>query len=332
MANKKFINATNKIFQEEQKFRYCCAPIKHGTQCNGNIIKAHSISICLGLKNIKDMNNEVYSIRNHGNIHSLYKAQGVFSEQKINIKSASTARMFCQTHDKEIFQPIEDQDFIINKKNCFLLAYRSVCLEFFKTNKKISVPQLKQYDISILKNKLDNFLIHEEFDQLNHYIFEVKCNNLLTSSIYTPCVNFKNKIIQDAESKNALIPVIVNSIRINSTGYIIFSFEKEHTNFIEEDYLKKLISLPIFKQSQVLTNIFFKIFENIFWNIAWWENLDKKRKLELFNYMQPLQTTTKPCSFDDMEEIMNRNNNRFAKILTSEDTPGFYVQKGYYLK
>lgn len=331
MVNKEIINAANKILQEEQKIKYCCAPTKHNIQCKGNILKAHSISMCLGLKKIKDKNNEVYSIKNYGNLHSLNHNQGVFSVQKINIKSASTARMFCQTHDKDIFQPIEDHDFIINEKNCFLLAYRSVCLEFFKTNEKSFIPQLKKADISILKNELDNFLVNKKFDQLGHYIIEVKNNNLLTSSIYTPCVNFQNQIIQDANSENVLIPVIVNSIRTGDIGYIIFSFRIKDINFIE-NYLKGLISLKNFKQSQVLTNIFFKNFENNFWNISWWDALDKKRKHELYNYMQPLQTTAIPKAFDDMKKIIDRNNKRFTKILRTQDTPGFYVQKGYYLK
>lgn len=325
------IQEANIIIQNEHKIKYCCAPSTHDTQCKGNIIKAHSISKCLGLNEIKNQHSEVYYLKPYSNLYSLEKAQGKFLIEKINIKSASTASMFCQIHDKNLFQPIEDKEFIINKENCFLLTYRSVSLEFFKTNNKSFIPSSKQNDISTLKDKLDYFLIHNEFDQINHYIIEVKENNLLTSSIYTPCVNFQNQIIQDANSDDNLIPIIINSIRTGKKGYIIFSFEKNNTNFIEK-YLKGLISLPNFKQSQVLTNIFFKTFENNFWNISWWDKLEKKRQNELLNYMQPLQTTDTPKSYVDFAQIIERNNRRFNKVLKRSDQPGFYVQQGYYLK
>lgn len=154
-----FRNNIYKAQEEALNKKTCYIPKEYKTKFSSpcdknNIIKAHSVSECLGLHHIMDEKKEVYEIpRLHA--HSLHKNNGNYVIESVHINNASTQRMFCGHHDAEIFKPAETPPFIPNQEVCFLLAYRSVCLNIFLEDTENGiVGEDKKNKISILKKNL----------------------------------------------------------------------------------------------------------------------------------------------------------------------------------
>jgi hypothetical protein len=101
--------------------------------CNDFPIKSHSLQKSL-LKSIADNTNHIKRIT----INAEFKVNGQFTinEENIGINEASTFAGFCNKHDAEIFAPIETNNIdLTNNEHLFLLLYRSICREYYESNK-----------------------------------------------------------------------------------------------------------------------------------------------------------------------------------------------------
>lgn len=279
----------SKIHKEHQKVRgikYCCAPVDYSQECSDKIVKAHSISKCLGLNEIKNADGQVMSIKLNDNTYTFEESGGIISVIEQHINSASTGNFFCSEHDKKFFSSIEDQEFQLNFKSCFLLAYRSTCMEYFKRRNDFLVDSVKVRDIEVLKEKMDKIFIEKKYELMDHYVFEVEDARLLTSMAYTPVVNFKGVTIQKEFDHNSVLkPVIVNVVKQKDREYIIFSFLQEDRPFFN-NFIDGLLIPNKNKQAIMLTNYMFKIFENLHWCELWWNSLLERRRKELLDYIQ----------------------------------------------
>lgn len=303
MINQKLRSDLYKEHEKAKSIKYCCAPVDHSKECSNKIIKAHTISKCLGLNEIKDERGKVMSIQLKNNTYTLEKSGGVIPVVEQHINSASTGNFFCSVHDKEFFSPIEDEKFQLNFHSCFLLAYRSICMEFFKRSNDFLVDSVKKQDIAVLKGKVDNIFIKEEYELMGHYIFEVENARLLTSMAYTPVVNFKGITIQDEYDYNRpLKSVIVNVVKQKNREYIIFSFLQEDCQFFN-NFIDGLLIPNKNKQAIMLTNYMFKIFENLHWCKLWWDRLSKSRRKELLDYIQIYGSTALVKKYDIHSKI-----------------------------
>lgn len=107
--------------------KVCSVPEPSKSQCSKKIIKAHSVSKSSSLKEIAI----------DGHVLTIFKASRAsnsaleFEPKKIGINNASTFTGFCSFHDKNIFSPIENEEFKVTKANCFLVSYRAVAREAF---------------------------------------------------------------------------------------------------------------------------------------------------------------------------------------------------------
>lgn len=286
MINQEVRSEVHKAHQKIKGIKYCCAPVDNLKQCSDKIVKAHSISKCLGLNEIKNADGRVMSIKLNNNTYTLEESRGVIPVVEQHINSASTGNFFCSEHDKKIFSPIEDQEFQLNFKSCFLLAYRSTCMEYFKRRNDFLVNPVMVRDIEVLKIKMDEILIKEKYELMDHYVFEVEDARLLTSMAYTPVVNFKGVTIQNEHDYNSVLKsVIVNVVKQKDKEYIIFSFLEEDRPFFN-NFIDGLLIPNKNKQAIMLTNYMFKIFENLHWSKSWWDGLLERRRKELLDYIQ----------------------------------------------
>jgi len=104
----------------------CGVPESQKTDCSGKIIKAHTVS----KKFLK-------SIAENGKLLGIPKLSATpnepsFEYKDLGINQASTFTGFCSYHDREIFSEIENKEIIFSKKQCSLLAYRSIVMELYK--------------------------------------------------------------------------------------------------------------------------------------------------------------------------------------------------------
>jgi SEC-C motif len=99
-----------------------------GNVCGEPAINSHTVPTKM-LKQIA-RNGHVYC--HSGSVQDLEKNQGRLSVKSIGVNHASALRVFCRTHDNDVFIPLEQGPFVGSHVQCFLLAYRSICHEFFR--------------------------------------------------------------------------------------------------------------------------------------------------------------------------------------------------------
>jgi len=118
------------------------------SKCSEKIIKAHSIQNNKILSSLS-VNGEVVVLQLNAELESLN-----FKGQEIGKKIATIFSGFCSYHDKTVFQPIEDIDYINNEEQNFLFAYRTFAYEYHKKLEQINAFRILVRNIpSILKNK-----------------------------------------------------------------------------------------------------------------------------------------------------------------------------------
>ena len=197
-------------------------------ECFGKIVQAHSIQNNRFLKKIsKDGNIFEFSlgVSEDNSLMSSFK--------KIGRKSFSTFRGFCQKHDKELFQPIEDKDYSETQEQNFLFAFRAFAKEFH-TKKQVSLTYknliteiennpdinnfiLKIFSLKLLNNEEISLKIFQE--ELKFFKKEIKEKTF--NGLYT------YKIILNKE-----YPIVSNSAFI---PYLNVNFEDV---FTEQEYEK----------------------------------------------------------------------------------------------
>jgi len=122
MMNRKFKERFNKL-KKDCMWKAC---FHKDENCSEKIIKAHSIQNNRVLNKISE-NGHVYMFDAHIDYN-----QGLVTKMKEEGRGkATTFTGFCGYHDKKIFEPIEDYDFVPgNKEQEFLYAYRALAKEY----------------------------------------------------------------------------------------------------------------------------------------------------------------------------------------------------------
>lgn len=108
--------------------KYCLHPGASENECNGYIVKAHTIQRSGGLSKIAE-NGHVLAFR--PNMKTLIETGGKILPKPLGIRKASTFTGFCEYHDSSTFERIEKHPFKTEKEQCFLLSYRALCRELF---------------------------------------------------------------------------------------------------------------------------------------------------------------------------------------------------------
>ncbi|MFN3019320.1 hypothetical protein ACK1CN_25610 [Vibrio coralliilyticus] len=94
------------------------------SSCQGKIIKSHSIQRSKILQKISD-NGKVSVLSPKVSPEKMF-----FDFDLEGTKKFSTFTGFCAHHDKTVFQPIEDKEFVGDREQMFIYAYRSASKEY----------------------------------------------------------------------------------------------------------------------------------------------------------------------------------------------------------
>jgi len=266
---KKVLN--NKI--KKGKIKECL--LKETGECQGKIISAHSIQNNRYLNKISKKGKVIIIKIENNEVKFLEEGR----------KRFSVFTGFCQKHDKEIFQPIEDIDYISSDEQKYLYVFRSLAREFH-TKKEILNIYSKQIEenpnLFLLKNIKKNHLkdlesIKKEFELIYNELSIKKYESLIikeyilekeylvvTNGAFIPRTNSKNEYIFDSytdESINNgnLDPVIfLNVFPLKNKTYILLSFFKKYEKILNplildiEKNKKREISSLIIKHCEVI--------------------------------------------------------------------------------
>src|ERR1700682_1261939 len=117
------------LAEDERRTRQAvCLPPSAPGECEGKIIKAHTIQRAGGLTRIA-RKGHVYAAK--GDLGTLKKTGGVIPFALLGINDASTFTGFCARHDTDLFRPIETEKFTASQEQLFLYCYRPSCREMY---------------------------------------------------------------------------------------------------------------------------------------------------------------------------------------------------------
>lgn len=114
-------------FHAAQKMGVCLYPRSVSESCSTRPIKAHTIQRRGGLAAIAENGHVISAKRGY---EKIFKNEGQLVPEEVGIANASTFMGFCAGHDNELFEPIEKNDFQLDHRAAFLLAYRAIAYEY----------------------------------------------------------------------------------------------------------------------------------------------------------------------------------------------------------
>ncbi len=217
----------NKTFKDSYRKKYCSVPDILKGECENKISEAHSVARSFLRKISQD--GHVYAF-NLSSPSITIKNRGKIELKKIGINDASIFTGFCSKHDDSIFKNIEkNNDFKGSKEECFLHAYRTLCMEYFnrqcsidfsnsniitklysgrtpseqmflqknnaqyKAGLNVGMNYLKKY-----KSDFDNMLESKDFDNFNSLVLKFeKIPTVMASGMTKPIYDFNGNFIQD---------------------------------------------------------------------------------------------------------------------------------------
>lgn len=107
--------------------RECSCPVDWKHQCNGDIVRAHSLSRRSALGAVTESGHVFSLVPDWGRL--FHNDRFVFRNK--SARDASTFTGFCGYHDRVIFLPLDTSDFDGSLELTFLSAYRTLCREIF---------------------------------------------------------------------------------------------------------------------------------------------------------------------------------------------------------
>jgi len=138
----------------------CFVPCALKSECEGKIIRAHTVSKSSSLKTIAD-DSHVLCYTKPDLFNMTREKPPTIALRREGINKASTFTGFCCYHDKALFSCVEDQIFTGTKEQVFALLYRSLAFEKFK-----KIQQYKSAKANIFckgelhKRRTDEFFIN----------------------------------------------------------------------------------------------------------------------------------------------------------------------------
>lgn len=301
-----------KQFRSEFSYQICSCPEQLHPECSSKIIKAHTVPKSSSLKTIS-RNGHVYGL--NMSLESINRQKGKLRPELIGINKASTFTGFCKIHDNSLFAPLEKQEFVGNKEQCFLLTYRSFSREYYtkaalanlsETRKNLDrgKPLDHQYeiqsdglalDIGALTGVMDNeyhkqffdeVLISQDFDKSHALVFKLDdAPPVMASGAVNPDFDFEGKQIQDLLMLDVRPDLIsLNSFYDGKHGYIVFSW-LEHCSESASKLLSSLQGKPQEIRLTLIVQYMFSNFENVFISPDWWEELSTEQQDIIVNIM-----------------------------------------------
>lgn len=291
-----------KVVRKQRAEKICLHPDQH--QCQGKIIKAHTISKSAALKQLAiDGHILMFSGDDHRTIAATF-AQGYAEPIKVGINKASTFTGFCSYHDDKAFQLVDDPEAILNIKEATLLSFRTFAREFYAKKGAIAAYELLLKedhggrDVSLLKHHMDsnkaglNDLLDEapaffsfiktgiiEFDFMR-FSFDGDLA-IACSGGFFPEFDFQANKLQDLSDKRAHMNKLwVNVIpRTDCRTDLVFLWRKKHT--ISKQFVKSFEEIPNNRKGDALVWLVFGQFENLVIAPTWWNTTGPTRKLVL---------------------------------------------------
>ncbi len=282
--------------------KYCLHPLA-GPQCT-KVSRAHTIQRNGGLDKIA-VNGHVYMFGRDETMKT-----GEAQVKLIGIRAASTFNGFCNFHDNKTFEPIEKHPFTVSEEYAFLLAYRAICMEYYKKRGVFEQLDLARTldkgrpiglqiavqdyvgafktgldaairDLTQRKASYDAALTAGDYSGTKYYIVELAdMPGFLCSSTLQPDYDFKGNVLQDLLDLDRVADHITMTILPTGTGgAVVFSWFGDSPAAVR--FLACLDSFSDKQLAHAIVRYTFEYVENTCISPSWWDALDERTRSAL---------------------------------------------------
>jgi len=312
-----------------------CLHFDAGSRCT-EVIRAHSIQKNGALSLIAD-HGTVYALsKNFGDIKR-HKGTLAFTKQGIN--QVSTFRGFCEKHDNELFEPIDNFPVVPTQQQILLYAYRSICKEIRAKELNVSLyerhagqldggglHEATRFGLDNLirqKEKFDKSLRTRAFGDVRSVLF---CSQqdpcLVFSGLIYPEFDFLGNALQDLSDHSALLDLLTFSFVPTEKGWgILFAWHEDSSKACV-DFMKSLATVTC--EGGSLGDHLFRLVVSNCDNMAirpqWWESLTEHDRTEMARVATVQADVFAPSRHDylmsGLTEIADWN---FEKVISDMD-------------
>lgn len=292
--------------------RVCMHPDASPTSCRGGVINAHTVRRAADLSRIA-RDGHVYGIV--ADLKSLSRDSGKLKPRLVGVNRASTFGGFCALHDRELFAPLETEEFAGSPKQLHRLHYRAIALELYKKGSlKNAFPFMRQSiqglspryqaserqyfdsfeagvdgalkEMSALKLKLDAGLKAEDYGPMRGFIFDLdQTPDILCAGGTQPDIDFQGNALQDLSRPESPAKLITFSLlAVPGGGRAVFAWHEKDRQPAER-LLRSLLALPRQDIPHALVRYAFECLENLYLRPEWWEALRPSDQEIIFGHI-----------------------------------------------
>lgn len=243
--------------------------------CDGPIIAAHTVSKCLGLKEMA-VDGFVYA----SDLKPHPKKPGKRGYVKTGIQQVSTFNFACRKHDNDLFRGIESQKLEINDDTVQLFFLRSLAQEIYEGKnqqefiKLLPNMQTEPMMTGVAAKESDNLYYFEKAKSGGltlRYCCLSYANPLpfLTSTAHSPFLSIGGEFLFESTNIDEVAPVIViNVFNHDGKGKILFSWPEECSSICEK-FMRELLLLS--PTTDIVLSFLFVETQNLILDVAFYE-------------------------------------------------------------
>ncbi len=264
------IQSAKRILNSER-----CVYAGYGS-CDGSVIAAHTVSKCLGLKEMAEK-GQVYAcdLKPH---HKPQKRDFV----KTGINQVSTFHFACSKHDNDLFKLIESGKLEINEDTVQLFFLRSMAQEIYEGENQQHFIKL----LPMMQNERTIMGVAAKESDNRHYFERAKTEDLtlkycclnyadplpfLATTAHSPFLSISGEQLFESSNIEAVAPVIViNAFNYKGQGRILFSWPEECSSACDT-FMQDLLVLS--SVTDVILSFLFVETQNLILKVSFYEQL-----------------------------------------------------------
>ncbi|WP_300378148.1 SEC-C metal-binding domain-containing protein [Henriciella sp.] len=289
---------------------FCLATVTHGSYCGANAISSHTIQRRGGLAAISEQN---HVLTTKFDLEDLVKNHGTPVLKRVSTKKASTFPGFCAIHDAELFEPIERPGATISKETASLLAYRAICMEYFRKSAAVELDKLQRKmdygtpfpiqaeiqmrcaasaygtqlgmrDAANWKAFYETMMAEKRYEDFRYY--EVRFSTdvpMVMCGAWQVETDFEGNWLQKLGTTSSdLEHITVNLTKIGDSTSAVFGWAGTK-NGPAREFVESFKRVPDDRKSSLIASMAFEHSENVFMRPSWWDNLTADQKSALLN-------------------------------------------------
>lgn len=321
------------------KKKSCSCPENEKQDCDGPIVKAHSVSRSSALLRIAEQGHVVSTNPNFRK----RVLKNEYVEEAIGVNQASTFSGFCSYHDSSIFKEVDVLKIQWNVRSAFLLSYRTLCREIYvKKCLNDHLPHMKELDqgYSIekqraiqmgvflsqinteeaieagdrLKKKYDDILRSPNFDGFEYVnLWFDTGENIVGSGGFEPDTGLEGKNIQDLYSFS-IDPELMTLNLLPSQGGTVVSIgwlsdERNICKTFVNDFINE-------KRFGSFLFMAFTNMENIFIRPSFWKNIPENRKDQIRKLVGCQEQPSRIRFPDEYEYLASYHSEKLENLIS----------------